>query len=50
MKNINIKNIGKETLKVTVIYTSCYFIGRVIGALFSYFYYFVKDSKAKRKE
>ena len=44
------KNIRKETLKVTVISIGCYLIGRVIGALFSYYYYFVKDSKAKRKE
>ena len=50
MKNINLKNIGKETLKVTVIYVGCYFIGRVIGALFSYYYYFVKDKKVERKE
>ena len=49
-KNISIKNIGKETLKVAVIYAGCYFIGRVIGALFSYYYYFIKDKKTNGKE
>lgn len=49
-RNINIKNIGKETLKVSAIYASCYFIGRLIGALFSYYYYFVKDKKTNEKE